>query len=314
MEDTILYIVVPCYNEEEVLPETTKRLNAKMQTLLEAKKISPKSRVIYVNDGSRDKTWSMIQDIHKENPLFGGVGLSRNYGHQNALLAGLTYATGRCDVSISMDADLQDDINAIDAMLDAYFEGNEVVYGVRSSRKKDSFLKRFEAESFYKMMKHMGVETVFNHADFRLMGKKALAALAEFQEENVYLRGIVPRIGYKHTTVEYERDERFAGESKYPLKKMLGLATDGITSFSLKPLHMIFFAGLLLSCLGFVAFITLMILMYCHLIGMFWPIITFGIFGLGLILTAIGIVGAYVGRTHLETKRRPRYIVDETLE
>ena len=232
----ILYVVIPCYNEEEVLNITTEALTSKMNDLIKRKKISNKSKVLYVNDGSKDKTWELIEEIHSKNDMFCGVKLSRNRGHQNALLAGLMTAKEYSDITISMDADLQDDINVIDKMLEEYENGSEIVYGVRSSRKKDTFFKKFTAEGFYKFMKIMGVEIVFNHADCRLMSKIALEGLEKFEEVNLFLRGIVPQIGYKTSVAYYERNERAAGESKYPLKKMLKFAIEGITSFSVKPL------------------------------------------------------------------------------
>jgi glycosyltransferase involved in cell wall biosynthesis len=234
-----LYYCIPCYNEEEVLPETTKRLTEKMKSLISKKIISKDSRVMYVNDGSKDKTWEIIKKTNEENKLFVGLNLSRNRGHQNALLAGLMTAKNYADIVISMDADLQDDIDAVDKFIEEYDKGNDVVYGVRSKREKDTFFKRFTAESFYKLMKKMGVDIVFNHADYRLMSKRALDALEKYEEVNLFLRGIVPLIGFKSSTVMYERNERFAGESKYPLKKMLAFAFDGITSFSIKPIRMI---------------------------------------------------------------------------
>ena len=239
MRGNTLYIVVPCYNEEEVLPETARRLGDKLKSLMNAGKISPQSRVLFVNDGSKDKTWEIITRLHGENSLLCGADLSRNRGHQNALLAGLMTAKDRADMVISMDADLQDDVDAADAMVDKYLAGADIVYGVRSSRKTDTFFKRTTAEAFYRMMDLLGAETVFNHADYRLMSKRALEGLAQFQEVNLFLRGIVPMIGYPTDTVEYERGERFAGESKYPLKKMLSFALEGVTSLSVKPLRMI---------------------------------------------------------------------------
>ena len=223
IKNPVLYIVVPCYNEEEVLPETTKRLNEKLTSLINNGKVSKDSRVLFVNDGSKDKTWSIIEETHNSNSLFEGVKLSRNFGHQNALMAGLSVAKEKCDISISMDADLQDDINAIDQMIDAYYEGNEVVYGVRSARKKDTFFKKATAEGFYKLMKKMGVDIVFNHADYRLLSKVALDRLFQFDETNLFIRGIVPRIGYQSTTVEYERNERFAG-CPFSLRYFAGIA------------------------------------------------------------------------------------------
>ena len=253
----ILYIVVPCYNEEEVLPETSRRLRAKLEGLMAAGKISERSRVLFVNDGSRDRTWELITRLHGECPLFCGADLSRNRGHQNALLAGLMTAKERCDMAISMDADLQDDIDAVDAMVEQYYAGCDVVYGVRSSRKKDTFFKRFTAEGFYRVMNFMGAETVFNHADYRLMSRRALEGLAQFREVNLFLRGIVPMIGYRTGTVEYERGERFAGESKYPLKKMLSFAMEGITSLSVKPIRYITGLGFLIFAVSILMLIDL---------------------------------------------------------
>ena len=232
-----LYLVIPCYNEEAVLPETSRRLAEKLTALTAAGKISADSRVLFVDDGSKDRTWALISECHRADRRFGGVKLSRNRGHQNALLAGLMTAKERCDAAISLDADLQDDLDAIDRMVDAFHEGYDIVYGVRSSRETDTFFKRTTAQGFYKFMKLMGVDIVYNHADFRLMSRRALEGLSGYEEVNLFLRGIVPLIGYPSTTVEYERHERFAGESKYPLKKMLAFAFDGITSFSVKPIR-----------------------------------------------------------------------------
>lgn len=309
-----LYLVVPCYNEEAVLPETSRRLREKYDTLMASGKISPDSRIVFVNDGSKDRTWEIIRELHTADPIFQGLCLSRNKGHQNALMAGLMTVRHQCDAVISMDADLQDDIHAIDAMVDAYAEGNEVVYGVRSSRKKDSFFKRTTAQGFYRLMSAMGVETVYNHADYRLMSRRALDALAEFQEVNLFLRGIVPLVGFRSTTVTYERGERFAGESKYPLKKMVSFAFEGITSLSIKPIRMIATLG------GVVFAISLGILLYSvirHFTGHTvpgWTFLAVSIWGLGGIqLLAIGIIGEYIGKIYLETKHRPKYIVSDYL-
>ena len=311
----VLYIVVPCYNEEEVLPETAKRLKAKLSALTAAGKISPESRVLFVNDGSRDKTWEEICALHRAEAVFSGVDLSRNRGHQNALLAGLMTAMERCDMAISMDADLQDDVDAVDAMVDKYHEGCDIVYGVRSSRKKDTFFKRFTAEGFYKLMNAMGAETVFNHADYRLMSKRALEGLAQFKEVNLFLRGIVPMIGYRTGTVTYERGERFAGESKYPLKKMLSFAMEGITSLSVKPIRMITGLGFL------VFFISIAMLIYSivrwamgeTILG--WASLICSVWAIGgLILLSLGVIGEYIGKIYLETKERPRFLLREVLE
>ena len=242
----ILYLVIPCYNEEAVLPETAKRLLEKMNSMLERNMIAKESKIMFVNDGSKDRTWEIIEELHASNPIYSGVKLSRNKGHQNALLAGLMTAKERADMMISLDADLQDDVDVIDQMVEKYYTGNDVVYGVRSARKTDTFFKKFTAQSFYKMMQAMGVDIVYNHADYRLMSKRAVEGLAEFKEVNLFLRGIVPLIGYQSDVVTYERHERFAGESMYPLKKMLSFATDGFTSFSFKPIRMITTCGFLI--------------------------------------------------------------------
>lgn len=311
----ILYIVVPCYNEEEVLPETSRRLRAKLEGLMAAGKISERSRVLFVNDGSRDRTWELITRLHGGCPLFCGADLSRNRGHQNALLAGLMTAKERCDMAISMDADLQDDIDAVDAMVDKYYEGCDVVYGVRSSRKNDSFFKRFTAEGFYRVMNALGAETVFNHADYRLLSRRALEGLAAFKEVNLFLRGIVPLVGYPSAAVEYERGERFAGESKYPLKKMLSFAMEGITSLSVKPIRYI-------TALGFlIFFISILMLIYsivrwAHgetVLG--WASVICSVWAIGgLILLSLGVIGEYIGKIYLETKGRPRFLIREVLE
>ena len=311
----ILYIVVPCYNEEEVLPETARRLKEKMEALIAAGRISEESRVLFVNDGSRDKTWSMIEGLHRADRRFSGVNLTRNRGHQNALLAGLMTAKDRADMVVSMDADLQDDIGAVDAMVEQYDAGCDIVYGVRSSREKDTFFKRFTAEGFYRVMNFLGAETVFNHADYRLMSKRALEGLAQFKEVNLFLRGIVPMIGYTTGTVEYERGERFAGESKYPLKKMLSFAMEGITSLSTKPIRYI-------TLLGFLVFVvSLLMLVYsivrwahgATVIG--WASVICSVWAIGgLILLALGVIGEYIGKIYLETKERPRFLIKEVLD
>ena len=311
----ILYIVVPCYNEEAVLPETSRRLKEKLEGLMAAGKIAPESRVLFVNDGSKDKTWEIISQLHEQCPLFSGADLTRNRGHQNALLAGLMTAKDRCDMAISMDADLQDDIDAVDAMVEQYYAGCDIVYGVRSSRKKDTFFKRFTAEGFYKLMNAMGAETVFNHADYRLMSRRALEGLAQFKEVNLFLRGIVPMIGYRTAAVSYERGERFAGESKYPLKKMLSFAMEGITSLSVKPIRMI-------TGLGFVVFlISIAMLIYSvvrwamgeTILG--WASLICSVWAIGgLILLSLGVIGEYIGKIYLETKERPRFLLREVLE
>lgn len=314
MKDTILYIAVPCYNEKEVLNETAKRLEEKLQDLTKAEKISVKSRILFINDGSKDNTWKIIKDLHSKNNVFSGISLSRNRGHQNALLAGLMTAKEYADIVISMDADLQDDINAIDSMLEKYEQGFDIVYGVRSSRKKDSFFKRNTAIMFYRMMMFLGAETVYNHADFRLMSKRALEGLAEFKEVNLFLRGLVPMIGYPSATVEYERAERFAGESKYPLKKMIAFANDGITSLSIKPITLITRLGFIISSVSLLMLLYTLIIYLAGKTVTGWSSLILSIWFLGgLQLLAIGVIGEYIGKIYKETKQRPRYIISETL-
>ena len=309
-----LFIVVPCYNEQEVLPETSKRLRAKMKDLIGRGVISPDSRVLFVDDGSKDDTWKMIEELHAGDPLFTGVKEARNRGHQNALLCGLMTAMPLCDVTISMDADLQDDIDAVDRFLEKYNDGCDVVYGIRSSRATDTFFKRFTAEGYYKFMEMMGAKVVFNHADYRLMSRRALEAFSEFKEVNLFLRGMVPMVGFPSDTVEYVRNERFAGESKYPLKKMLALAMNGITSFSMKPITLITGLGIAICGISCMTLLVLLILLACKvgISGFAFGIISLWLLG-GIILAALGIVGEYVGRTYMETKARPRYTVEKFL-
>lgn len=309
-----LYMVIPCYNEQEVLPETSKRLKEKLSTLVKAGKIDPESRIIFVNDGSKDRTWEIIRRLHEEDPIFGGVNLSRNRGHQNALLAGLMTVKDHADMAISMDADLQDDINAIDEMVEKYLNGIDIVYGVRSSRAKDTFFKKATAEGFYKLMNTMGVNTVFNHADYRLMSKRALEGLAEFREVNLFLRGIVPMIGFSTDVVYYERGERFAGESKYPLGKMLSFAIEGITSLSTKPIRMITFLGffIFLVSIGILIYSLVRHFMGATIVG--WTTLMVSVWAIGgLILLSLGVVGEYIGKIYLETKARPRFLIEEFL-
>ena len=309
-----LYVVVPCYKEEEVLPETAKRLKAKLTALIAQGKISPRSRILFVNDGSKDRTWPIIEELHARDRIFSGVNLSRNRGHQNALLAGLMTAVQHADLMVSMDADLQDDIDAMDKMIDAYHEGYDVVYGVRASRKTDSFFKRFTAESFYKLMKAMGVDIVFNHADYRLMSRRAVEGLADFREVNLFLRGIVPQIGYSWTTVEYDRAKRFAGESKYPLKKMLSFAFDGITSFSVKPMRLILVLGAVIFALSLVMLLWTLIRWIAGATVSGWASLMCSIWMIGGIqLLALGVIGEYIGKVYSETKARPRYIIERVL-
>ncbi len=314
-KDLVLNVVIPCYNEEEALGYTEEQLTKKMNDLIKEKLISKDSKVVLVDDGSKDKTWEVITKLHKKNPMYVGVKLSRNRGHQNALLAGLMYAKDHADISISMDADLQDDINVMDDMIKQYNEGSDIVYGVRSSRKKDSFFKKFTAEGFYKFMSIMGVDIVFNHADCRLMSKRALEGLNEFQEVNLFLRGIVPQIGYKTSIAYYERNERVAGESKYPLKKMLNFAIDGITSFSVKPLKMITSVGFIITL------ISILIMIYAIIVKIIgnavsgWTFIICSIWLIGGIqMLCLGVIGEYIGKIYNETKARPRYIVEKVEE
>ena len=313
--EKVLYVVIPCYNEEEVLNETAKQIDKKLKSLIKANKISKKSKVMFVNDGSKDKTWEKILNLHETNSLFTGICLSRNKGHQNALLAGLLTAKNYADVVISMDADLQDDINAIDEMIDKYLAGSDVVYGVRSSRKKDSWFKRCTAETFYKIMKFLGVNIVFNHADYRLTSKRVLEALDGYEEVNLFLRGIFPLIGYTSDVVYYERNKRFAGESKYPLKKMLHFAWDGITSFSVKPIRLILNLGILIFI------ISLLVTIYCIVVKLVgytvdgWTFLACSIWLVGGVqMLSLGIVGEYIGKIYSESKKRPRYHIARNLE
>lgn len=312
MADT-LYIVVPCYNEEEVLPVTAEKLKEKTEQLKADGAISQNSRILFVDDGSSDKTWQIISELHEKDKLYQGVKLSHNRGHQNALLAGLYTAAQYADATVSMDADLQDDIDAIDEMLKSYANGADVVYGVRSKRDKDSFFKRATAEEFYKIMQKMGAEVVFNHADFRLMSKRAIEGLKQFKEVNLFLRGIVPMLGYKTDKVYFERKERFAGKSKYPVNKMLSLAIDGITSFSVKPLNLIFLLAAIFIFGGFVALITTIVLSALSLIPAWSTIICVMVLCTGVLAACLGVVGLYVGKTYMESKHRPPFIIEEYL-
>lgn len=310
----VLYLVIPCYNEEEVLPETSARLKVKINELIGKDKIDKRSRIIFVNDGSKDGTWDIIKRLHEQDRLFGGINLSRNRGHQNALLAGLMTTKDHADMVISMDADLQDDINAIDEMVDKYLGGTDIVYGVRSSRKKDTFFKKATAEGFYKIMNGMGANTVVNHADYRLMSKRALEGLSQYGEVNLFLRGIVPMIGYPTDVVYYERGERFAGESKYPLGKMISFATEGITSLSTKPIRMITGLGffIFLVSIGMLIYSLIRHFMGATIVG--WTTLMVSLWAIGgLILLSLGVVGEYIGKIYLETKARPRYIIEQFL-
>lgn len=311
---SVVYFVVPCYNEEEVLPETVRRLNEKIQELIKKDLASEESRVLFVDDGSKDRTWELIEKYSIESKYIGGVKLSRNRGHQNALLAGLMTAKGKCDCVISLDADLQDDIGVLDQFVKKYQEGCEVVYGVRSSRETDTAFKRGTAQGYYKFMAMLGVDIVYNHADYRLMGSRALDALAGYREVNLFLRGIVPLIGFRSDYVYYERSERFAGESKYPLKKMLKFAVDGITSFSVKPLKIISNLGIIICLLSVIFFIYSLISFFTGSSVAGWASIMCSIWFLGgLQMLCIGIVGTYVGKIYSESKHRPRFIIDKTI-
>lgn len=307
-------LVIPCYNEEEVLPETARRLRTKFSQMIRDELVSPKSRVLFVDDGSQDATWDVISKLHSQDSLFSGIKLSRNEGHQNALLCGLLYAADFADAIGSMDADLQDDINVLDTMLQKFAEGYEVIYGVRNSRVTDSGFKRWTAQAFYKFQHAMGIETVYNHADYRVISRRVAQALGEYKEVNLFLRGIIPQIGYKSCCVYYSRAERYAGESKYNLSKMVSFAVDGITSFSIQPIKLVTIVGFVIFLISLVALVYLLI---GHAVGnvqIGWTSIIASIWLLGgLQLLAIGVIGEYVGKTYLETKHRPRYFIDKVL-
>ena len=313
LSDT-LYLIVPCYNEQEVLNQSAEMLKNKIYELINQAKISKESKILFIDDGSKDKTWDIIQDLHKEDKIFSGIKLSRNRGHQNALLAGLLTAIKICDITISIDADLQDDIDVIDKMLDKYYTGNDIVYGVRSSRESDTFFKRFTAEAFYKFLSLLGVETVFNHADFRLMSSRALCELEKFGEVNLFLRGMVPLLGFKSDTVTYERHKRLAGQSKYPLKKMLELAWQGVTSLSVKPIKLITFIGFCVFFVSMIMILYFLIQFMNHNTVAGWTTIVISVWMLGgLQLISIGLIGEYIGKIYLETKHRPRFIIEKFL-
>ena len=315
MKKNILYVVVPCYNEEEVLQETTKRLTKKFDELIKKGKISKDSKIMYVNDGSKDKTWDLIESLNSKNKYVTGVKLSRNRGHQNALLAGLMTAKEYADVVISMDADLQDDINAVDEMLDKYNDGCDVVYGVRSSRKKDTFFKKHTAQAFYKFMKAMGVDVVYNHADYRLTSKRVLENFENYKEVNLFLRGIFPLIGFKSDVVYYERAERFAGVSKYPLKKMLNFAWDGITSFSVRPIRVVLSLGIIIFMISIIMTLYSVIVYFMGKTVPGWTFLACSIWMLaGVQMLSLGVIGEYVGKIYNETKARPRYIIEKIVK
>ena len=310
----IIWLVIPCYNEQEVLPETSRQLEEIMRGLIKKDKISDKSKIAFVNDGSKDNTWNIITDLHEKNPMFTGINLAHNKGHQNALLAGLMTAKDYADAAISLDADLQDDVGVIEQFIDKFNEGKDVVYGVRSTRATDTVFKRSTAHAFYKLMKAMGADTLQDHADYRLMSKRALEGLAKYKEVNLFLRGIVPMIGYETDVVYYERHERFAGESKYPLKKMLSFAVDGITSCSVKPIRMITSLGTLVFTISIVMLIYFLIVWLLGHTVQGWTTIVISLWGIGgLILLSLGIIGEDVGKIYMEVKERPRFIIEKLL-
>jgi glycosyltransferase involved in cell wall biosynthesis len=308
----VLYIVIPCYNEEKVLPITSGLFLEKIRELVQLEKISDESRILFVNDGSKDKTWEIILQLSKADSHYIGISQSRNRGHQNAVLAGLMEAKDRCDITISIDCDGQDDINAMNEMVDAYLDGCEVVYGVRSSRKTDTFFKRFTAECFYKFLHWMGAEVVYNHADYRLVSSRVLQEFANFEEVNIFLRGMFPLVGFKSTSVYYERHERMAGESHYPLRKMLALAFDGITSLSVKPLHLIMSLGFIIAIISFIGVIwSIVVDLTGHAIAGWASMTCIICFIGGVQLISLGVLGEYIGKIYMEVKHRPRYIISE---
>lgn len=307
-----LYIIIPCYNEEKVLPITAPIFLEKLNGLIKSKHISDDSRILFVNDGSKDNTWEIIKELSMQDKHIIGIAQSRNRGHQNALIAGLMESKGNCDITISIDCDGQDDINAIDDMIKAYYDGCEVVYGVRDNRESDTFFKRFSAQSFYKLINIMGGEVIYNHADYRLLSNTVIEAFADYTEVNVFLRGMIPLVGFKSTSVYYRRNERLAGESHYPLSKMVRLALDGITSLSVKPIHMITGLGLFMSIVSFILIIWSVIQHFCGYTVDGWSSTTVIICFIGGIqMIALGVLGEYIGKIYLEVKRRPRYIISE---
>lgn len=315
MKTPILYMVIPCYNEEKVLPVTCSMFLEKLEELIEKDLISSESKILFVNDGSKDHTWEIIQKLAKKDRHFIGISQSRNRGHQNAVLAGLMEAKDKADITISIDCDGQDDINAMNEMVKCYLDGCEIVYGVRSARDTDSFFKRFTAESFYKVLNLMGAEVVYNHADYRLVSVRVLKEFANFKEVNLFLRGMFPLVGFKSTSVYYERHERIAGESHYPLSKMLGLAFDGITSLSVKPIRFITGIGLIISLFSFIGVIWSIIMYFMHNSVTGWASTTCIICFIGGVqLISLGVLGEYIGKIYLETKARPRYIISERTE
>ena len=311
----ILYLVIPCYNEEEALPVTAEKLHEKLTAMIGEGLIRPESRMVFVNDGSKDKTWEVIEELHRTDPLVQGIRLSRNRGHQNALLAGMMTVRNSCDCIIALEADLQDDINAMDEMIERYMKGCEIVYGVRSDRESDTAFKRGTAQGYYKMMARLGADLVYNHADYRLMSALALDALSEYGEVNLFLRGIVPMLGYKTGKVYYARAPRMQGESKYPLSKMLSFAFEGLTSLSIKPIRMITSLGVGIFFASIIMLIYIIVRFFMGMTVAGWPFLAVSVWGIGgLLLLSIGIVGEYIGRIYLETKHRPRYRVETYLE
>lgn len=312
MDAKKMFIVIPCYNEEEVIEHTAEVLGVKVKKIIEEGLVSKDSKICFVDDGSKDRTWELIEKLHQEDDIYSGIKLSRNKGHQNALMAGLMTAKYEADFTISMDADLQDDIEIIDEMISKYNNGCDIVYGVRNNRETDGFFKRFTAEGFYRFMNFMGAKVIFNHADYRLMSKKALEGLSEFKEVNLFLRGIVPLIGYKTDIVKYKRSKRYAGDSKYPLKKMLSFAFEGITSFSIKPMKIILFLGAISFICSLIMFIYTIISLCMGRVVSGWSSMMISTWCLGgLILISLGVIGEYIGKIYLETKKRPLYIIDK---
>ncbi len=313
--NTVLYLVIPCYNEKEVLPETSSQLYLKMDGMIKNGTISNRSKIVFVNDGSTDDTWKIICELHNKNRIYSGINLSSNKGHQNALLAGLLTVKDDADVVITLDADLQDDINAIDEMLIKYQEGCDIVYAVRNERDEDSIFKRVTAHLYYKLMSYLGAKTVYNHADYRLMSKRAISRLDQYDEVNLFLRGIVPQIGYKTDIVYYKRSARFAGKSKYPLGKMFDFAWEGVTSFSVKPIRIISALGGLIFGLSVTMIVYILIRYFSGKTILGWASVAASVWAIGgLVLLSLGVVGEYIGKIYLETKKRPRYFVDSYLD
>lgn len=307
-------IIIPCYNEEAVIEETARRLKAKLDTLVKEKKVSSKSRIVFLDDGSKDKTWEIIEKLSNTDKVFGGIKMSRNRGHQNVLLGGLLTVKDSCDAVISMDADLQDDINAIDEMIEKYYQGSEVVYGVRKERNTDTFLKKHTALLFYKLMEKLGVETVYNHSDYRLMSSRVITELSQFKEVNLFLRGIIPLLGFKTDKVYYNRAERFAGESKYPFRKSFNFAIDGITSFSVKPLRLITSLGFMITIVSVLMAVYLLTMKLTGNTAEGLSFIAISIWCIGGIqMLSMGVIGEYIGKIYSETKSRPRYIVEREI-